>query len=159
MDWELEGDSENRPPDSTHCSLKASKQPVDFARCALPGNTIGEGTEVWPTAARTVPSIHQPSFLLLVVFKTYLGQAKWSLTQELPWPSETLDGNGVSENEKMRRVQAEPQEEDLEGLKEKQPGTLSAWACKGLLLTTKNLTSLVKPAVQIHVPPPCVCLY
>lgn len=38
---------------------------------------------------------------------------------------ETLDGNGVSENEKVRRVQPEPQEEDLEGPMEKQAGTLS----------------------------------
>ena len=42
----MEGGSENSPPDSTHCSLKASKQPVDFAHRALPGNTIGEGTEI-----------------------------------------------------------------------------------------------------------------
>lgn len=75
----------------------------------------GDGTEIRPTAARIVPNTHQPSFLLLVVLKTYLRQAKRSLERRYHDPVD-CDGNDESENEKMRRrVKPEPQEEIRKG--------------------------------------------
>lgn len=82
--------------------LKASNELVAVSCYAWPGNMTGDGTEIWPTAARTVPNTHQLSFLLLLVLKTYLGQTKRSLKSRYHDPGD-WDGNDESENEKMRR--------------------------------------------------------